>query len=98
MERVLNKNFLNCVRMKLFIMHEDKNAARTCLPLPAVPSQMHPEPWGGRFMPAPSRLTKITVKNQNFLLDFWKLHNELGKAKFVSLVSFDLGVEIEFFP
>ena len=37
---------------------------------------------GGRFMPAPSRLTIITVKNQNFFFDFLKLYNELGKVKF----------------
>ena len=45
---------------------------------------------GGRFMPAPSRLTKITVKNQNFFFDFLKLYNELGKVKFfqVSIIWF----------
>ena len=45
---------------------------------------------GGRFMPAPSRLTIITVKNQNFFFDFLKLYNELGKVKFfqVSIIWF----------
>ena len=35
---------------------------------------------GGRFMPAPSRQTKITMKNQKN--DFLKLYNELGEVKF----------------
>ena len=41
-------------------------------------------------MPAPSRLTIITVKNQNFFFDFLKLYNELGKVKFfqVSIIWF----------
>ena len=52
------------------------------LTLPAIPSQMHPEPQGGRFMPAPSRLTIITVKNQKNFFYFLKLYNELGKVKF----------------
>ena len=45
---------------------------------------------GGRFMPAPSRLTIITVKNQKFFFDFLKLYNELGKVKFfqVSIIWF----------
>ena len=41
-------------------------------------------------MPAPSRLTIITVKNPNFFFDFLKLYNELGKVKFfqVSIIWF----------
>ena len=41
-------------------------------------------------MPAPSRLTIITVKNQKFFFDFLRLYNELGKVKFfqVSIIWF----------
>jgi len=45
---------------------------------------------GGRFMPAPTRLTIITVKNQKKFFDFLKLYNELGKVNFfqVSIIWF----------
>ena len=36
-------------------------------------------------MPAPSRSTIITVKNQKNFFDFLKLYNELGKVKFFQL-------------
>ena len=32
------------------------------LPLPAIPSQMHPKPKGGRFLTTPSRSNIITLK------------------------------------
>ena len=38
-------------------------------------------------MPAPSRLTIITVKNQNFFFDFLKLYSELGKVNFFLFLS-----------
>ena len=51
------------------------------LTLPAIPSHMHPKKGGGRFVPAPSRLTIITVKNHFF--NFMELYNnKLGKVKF----------------
>ena len=43
---------------------------------------------GGRFMPTPSRLTIITMKNQKFFFDFLKLYNDFGKVR---IRSFSLG-------
>ena len=54
--------------------------------------QLEPQ-GGGRFMPAPSRLTIITLKTQKKnSFDFLKLYNELGKVNFFRSVSFDLRV------
>ena len=50
--------------------HQFYQPTKCSLTLPAIPSQMQPEPQGGSFMPTPSRLTIITEKTPKFFFGF----------------------------